>query len=594
MSSSGDLQPGTVSSPVWNVTDEWLRIGNTGPGSLTIAGGGTVTTNNAALGASLAAPGTVTVTGAGSSWTNSTRMEVLYGSALTVQDTAHVTAGELIVADGASTADVLSGGTLAAYSLLLSDAQFRVSGTGSTLNFETDGRIFGSSHSTELLIENGGAVSAGPGAIFKVGLAAAGSVAISGAGSKMEISTGILRVGEDGGDGLIRLTDGGHLAAALTEVGTAVGQGEIQVSGAGSKWSSGSAVIGYEGIGELTVENGGEADLSTELVLGHGDIPDYPDAGAARVTGAGSKVRAHAIVLGRVDGAGTLTLAEGGTATAGGGVLFMTDGNGWADGQSATLNIGEGGVAGTLEATEVRAGTGTATVRFNHSDAIVFGARMVNGLSVTKLGSGATSLVADNLYTGGTTVSAGRLLANNTVGSALGTGPVTVHSGATLGGAGFVGGLTTIMSDGHLAPGNSIGTLTFDGGLVLEAGAILDFELGATSDLLRITAGSFDVSDATFNFTALGGYAPGSYTLLDWTGAAAGAFTLADFNVGAVSLGSASDYTLWIDGTKLMLDAVAIPEPSAAALFGVGALGFALWRRRRRPKVRRICDRLLA
>ena len=62
--------------------------------------------------------------------------------------------------------------------------------------------------------------------------------------------------------------------------------------------------------------------------------------------------------------------------------------------------------------------------------------------SVTKIGNGTLTLRGANRY-GGTTVSQGALVLENTIGSATGPGPVTVNAG-TLGGSGIITGAVTI------------------------------------------------------------------------------------------------------------------------------------------------------
>ncbi len=84
-----------------------------------------------------------------------------------------------------------------------------------------------------------------------------------------------------------------------------------------------------------------------------------------------------------------------------------------------------------------------------------------NTKTIQKTGAGVVNLsrAAGNTYDGGTIVTAGTLLVNNTTGSATGTGTVTVNSGATLGGEGFISGATSVS--GSVSPGNSgIGTLS--------------------------------------------------------------------------------------------------------------------------------------
>lgn len=65
------------------------------------------------------------------------------------------------------------------------------------------------------------------------------------------------------------------------------------------------------------------------------------------------------------------------------------------------------------------------------------------GGSITKIGSGTLTLSGASTYTGGTTVNAGVLLVNSTLGSGTGSGNVQVDAG-TLGGTGTIFGAVTI------------------------------------------------------------------------------------------------------------------------------------------------------
>ncbi len=150
--------------------------------------------------------------------------------------------------------------------------------------------------------------------------------------------------------------------------------------------------------------------------------------------------------------------------------------------------------------------------------------------SLTKLGSGVLSLSAPsgNLYSGGTTVSAGTLVVANASGSATGTGLVNVQTGGTLGGAGTISGpVQTVtrgfgpLANGHLAPGATglPSTLAINGGLVLGDNSYLDFRLNnstaAGND--QIVAGNTVVLGAagTLNINAYNGaLTPGTYKLI--------------------------------------------------------------------------------
>jgi autotransporter-associated beta strand protein len=158
------------------------------------------------------------------------------------------------------------------------------------------------------------------------------------------------------------------------------------------------------------------------------------------------------------------------------------------------------------------------------------------GSAVVKAGTGTLVLTNANTYDGGTTVSAGRLRVNNTTGSGTGSGAVTV-SGGSLSGNGFIGGATTVQTGGTLAPGGATpGVLTFNGALTLDAGSIMSYRLGTSSDSANITTASGLTLDSgtntiTLNFSDSGGLAAGSYTLLDYNTAFNG-------NLGSIVIGT--------------------------------------------------------
>lgn len=141
--------------------------------------------------------------------------------------------------------------------------------------------------------------------------------------------------------------------------------------------------------------------------------------------------------------------------------------------------------------------------------------------SLLKLGSGTLTLTGNNSYSGGTTVSNGTLLVNNSAGSGTGTGPVSIAAGATLGGSGGLGGDVTIANGGLLSPGDGVGTLTLNSSLTLAGDATLQYEIGTVSDHLAV-GGNLALNGA-LNLSDAGGFGPGTYTLINYSGALSGA-----------------------------------------------------------------------
>jgi fibronectin-binding autotransporter adhesin len=150
-------------------------------------------------------------------------------------------------------------------------------------------------------------------------------------------------------------------------------------------------------------------------------------------------------------------------------------------------------------------------------------------LAIVKSGAETLELTNANTYSGGTTLSEGALLVNNTADSGLGTGAVSV-AGGTLGGRGFIGTSTAPvdvgMTGGTLNPGDaSPGALNVFGGITLGSGATMHFDLGGATagteyDQL-VTFGSIDLGGATLELS-LGEFVPNgadSFTLINNTDA---------------------------------------------------------------------------
>jgi hypothetical protein len=183
----------------------------------------------------------------------------------------------------------------------------------------------------------------------------------------------------------------------------------------------------------------------------------------------------------------------------------------------------------------------------------------------------ATQILSGNNSLGPVEVNAGSLLFNGT----STTGLVTVNGG-TLGGTGSVSGAVTVNSGGHVAPGASIESLGV-GGLTLESGSILDFELGApgTSDLI-VAAGTTTINGGTLNLSDAGGLGAGTYTLIDYAGTLGG-------NVSNLSFGTTPagfSYSLVDTGSLINLSVVA---PGLPGDFNeddkVDAADYVIWRK---------------
>ena len=203
--------------------------------------------------------------------------------------------------------------------------------------------------------------------------------------------------------------------------------------------------------------------------------------------------------------------------------------------------------------------------------------------ALSKTGGGTLTLTNGNNYSGGTTVSAGTLAVNNTVGSATGTNLVAVLLGGTLGGSGFISGPVTVS--GTLSPGNSAGTLTINNNLTLGATALSLFELGGTGSgqYDRVTGIGTLTLDGLVNVTLINSFTPGlgdTFDLFDFSLIDASNFDV-NTDLALPSLGGGLDW----DVSNFLVNgqiAVIVPEPSGTALLGLGLLSFlfiANWRR---------------
>ncbi len=171
-----------------------------------------------------------------------------------------------------------------------------------------------------------------------------------------------------------------------------------------------------------------------------------------------------------------------------------------------------GGLASTGTAGTLSGGTGgTATYSIGAKNLnTTYAGKITGNAAVTKTGTGTLTLAGVNTYTGATTVNSGKLSVTGSLANTV----TTIDTTATLGGSGTIAGAVTC--NGTLAPGTSAGTLTLTNGLDLAPTSILNYELGSTSDRVNVT-GNLTLA-GTLNVTALSGFAPGTYTLLTYTG----------------------------------------------------------------------------
>jgi autotransporter-associated beta strand protein len=204
----------------------------------------------------------------------------------------------------------------------------------------------------------------------------------------------------------------------------------------------------------------------------------------------------------------------------GGNARFIINSGGWLD--LIGLDLGFNGfTAGSIE------GAGTfcicdhlITVGSNNLSTEVTGLITGTNGALTKVGTGTLTLSGIADYTGATTVNGGKLVVNT---SLVTSSSLTVNAGGTIGGSGTLP--NTTINGGTLSPGNSIGTITIAGNLVLTAASTYLVEVSPTAADRTNVTGTATLGGATVSAV----YEPGSYvsrqyTILNATGGRTGTF----------------------------------------------------------------------
>jgi hypothetical protein len=359
------------------------------------------------------------------------------------------------------------------------------------------------------------------------------------------------------------LSGSGYLSANMEEIGD-IYFGSFTQSGGTN--SAGALYLGY-GTNFGLVPSGTYSLSNGYLTAGTEEIGYF---GKGLFTQTGGTNNAGLLNVGGWANSGTYTLAGG----------LLTAGSVAALAGTSTFNFNGGTLQASgnntdffsgITAAKIQAGGATVDVLgFNdtisqnllHDPAL--GATHDGGLKM--LGAGVLTLAGSNTYNGPTTVSQGELVVNGSLVS-----PVTVNNGGALRGTGSLS-TVTVNSGGHLAPGDAPGLLTLSGSLSLLSGAKMDYELDTPLDsdeiymptsLLSLHGQQF----SDFNFTALGGFGPGSYTLID-AGSISGSL---GGNTGGTINGLPA--TLAIQGNDVVLTVV-VPEPGTLALLAASSFAY--------------------
>ena len=266
------------------------------------------------------------------------------------------------------------------------------------------------------------------------------------------------------------------------------------------------------------------ADASTiNLTTGTLELTDTSSGGAAAINvDAGSQM----LLSGSANAGTSLTTNSGTVAFAGDAQAASARISNLAGGNVTLADSAGNTAVGSLSgAGNVNLAAATLTEGNLGLNDTISGIISGSGGGLVKNGGGTLTLSGDNSYTGATAVEQGVLLVNGDQSAA--TGAATVDAGATLGGAGTLGGSVSVADDGHLTSGatlDSVGELTM-GSLTLSQNALLDFQFGqsgtpggALNDLLTVN-GDLNL-DGQLNITQTpgGNFDVGVYRVIDYSG----------------------------------------------------------------------------
>ncbi|QFR34477.1 autotransporter domain-containing protein [Ancylobacter sp. TS-1] len=412
---------------------------------------------------------------------------------------------------------------------------FAVSGTGATDFSVSEGRLY---------LYAAGEVD-NPTTLDEDAVVGAGTLQLDGATSSFTVGAdGTLVAGGANSvttDGSISFEDGATLRGGNAD--TAMGGADptfMEKGGATSLTLAATGGITLEGT--LNVAALGAADSFTlNGALGGED-------GALAKSGAGTVIltSASTFAAGTTISAGTLALSGSGALAATGALTLY--------GATSVFDISDADGARSIGTLSGVAGSsivlGDNDLTFGGSIDTTFAGSFAGTGGLTKAGAGAVAFSGNSAaFTGTTSVTAGHLAVNGTLG-----GTVEVGTGASLGGTGSIGGLK-VGAGGTLGPGNSIGTLTVAGNAVFETGSTFAVEVDAVSaDRVSATGSATIEAGAAIDVELDGAYRLGArYTLISSSGLT-GRFETVTGDVGAVSAFFTADLVYDAAAGALYLD----------------------------------------
>ncbi|MEI6464508.1 MAG: autotransporter-associated beta strand repeat-containing protein, partial [Verrucomicrobiota bacterium] len=327
------------------------------------------------------------------------------------------------------------------------------------------------------------------------GITGSGSLVNAGAGNTT--FSGVI-----GGTGSFRQEGTGTVIFNATNTytgGTTIAAGTLQIGSGGTTGSVGGNIVNNA---TLAI-NRSDAVTLAGVVSGSGALVQLGNgtttlAGANTYTG-GTTITAGTLQIGAGGATGSLvgnvlnngTLAvnrsdavtvdgvisgSGALKQVGSGTTILTGANTYAGGttiNAGTLQLGSGGSAGSVTGNIVN----NATLTLNRGDANTVESVISGTGSLRQLGSGTTTLTGANLYTGGTTISAGTLqigsggTAGSLTGNVVNNGTLAINRSDAYTMNGTVSG-TGVLVQAGTGTTTLVAANTYAGGTTINAGTL--------------------------------------------------------------------------------------------------------------------------
>lgn len=328
----------------------------------------------------------------------------------------------------------------------------------------------------------------------------------------------------------------GQAAAQTVTVGGAAGSNETRNVGAGETVTGAYLHIGRAGTGVLNVTNGGVTNFTDNTIFGF----DPTGRGTGVVTGAGSAINTTRWLGIGYSGHGSLTISNGGGATAGG-VYFGE----MADSQGAAMVTGSGSSLSSRDVIEIGGrGIGELTVADGATASagtdVNIGVMAGSTGTTTITGAGSTLTTGRDLFVG--SGGNGRLMVSAGGSVVAGGGAEIGRAAGSIGVVTVTGAGSTLTSNSLVVGGSGDGALTVSSGGTVRS--LTDISIGGESGgaggrVLVTGAGS---SLTAAGYLEIGGRGNGALTVSNGAIVSGGTIDIAYAagSQGTLNIGSAS------------------------------------------------------